>query len=468
MPGRRLKLASMKPSAHLKLAVPLLIGIALSIVLLVLSEMSHRRLVAANQALATSMQAQALANELRALVIDAEAAQRGLLITDQRSYLDPYLAAVPKVAPTLDALEALVRDAPEQRALVARLRALIESKLAELDGSLSLYRARGAQAARDQMRANGERVTMDQIRTAVDAITNDERAASVQLSSRWDQDVANSRFGLAAATALDILLLVAVYVLIWRELRRRERMRMHLVQQKRTLEAQVRSRTAQLSELSTELQRVQEAEKAQLARELHDEMGSILVSAKMDVSWAVKRVRDTHPEAAEKLERALHALDEGVEVKRRIIEDLRPALLDNLGLGAAITWHAEQMSARSGLHCTVAVPDDDRPLPGPLAIALFRVAQEALTNVVRHAHAAHAWVDLQRTERQINLQIRDDGAGMPASAQRIAGTHGIMSMRQRVLGVGGEFEMRNGRAGGTVITVRVPIPAAEGRRSLEA
>jgi signal transduction histidine kinase len=197
-------------------------------------------------------------------------------------------------------------------------------------------------------------------------------------------------------------------------------------------------------------------------------MGSILVSAKMDVSWSMRRIRETHPEAAEKLERALHALDDGVEVKRRIIEDLRPALLDNLGLGAAITWHAEQMSERSGLQCTVVVPEDDHPLPGPLAIALFRVAQEALTNVVRHAHAAHAWVDLHRTERQVNLQIRDDGSGLPPPAQRRLGTHGIMSMRQRVVGVGGEFEVRSSRAGGTVISVRVPIPAVRREDSREA
>jgi hypothetical protein len=447
----------MKLSVHVKLAVPLLIGMAVSIVLLALSETSHRRLTAANQALASSMQTQALASELLALVVDAETAQRGVLITDQRSYLEPYLAAIPKVAPKLDALDELVRGAPEQQARVARLRMLIASELAELEGSLSLYRERGAQAAREQMRGNGQRVTMQQIREVIDAITNSERAALVGLSFRWNQDVANSRFGLAMVTALNVVLLMVVYALVSRELTRRERMRLRLVQQKRMLEAQVRSRTAELSELSTELQRVQEAERSQLARELHDEMGSILVSAKMDLSWALRRIRETQPEATEKLTRALRTLDEGVEVKRRIVEDLRPALLDNLGLGAAVTWHVEQISERSGLQCSVVVPEDDRPLPAPLAIALFRVAQEALTNVVRHAQAAHAWVHLQRSEQEVRLEIRDDGSGLPPVSERGHRAHGIVSMRQRIVGVGGEFEIRSDRTGGTTIRVRVPL-----------
>jgi signal transduction histidine kinase len=447
----------MKLSAHTRLAVPLLIGIAVSIALLVVSELSHRRLIAANQALATSMQTQAVANEVLALVVDAETAQRGFLITERRSYLDPYLAALPRVTPKIDALAELVRDTPEQRARVDRLRELIAIELDELDASLSLARSRGAQAARQRMQGGGERVTMGQIRRVVDDISNSERAQLVELSYRWNQDIANSRFGLAAATALNVVLLTLVYLLASREFTRRERMRLRLVQQQKLLEAQVRTRTAELSDLSSDLQRVQEIEKSQLARELHDEMGSILVSAKMDVSWARNRIAPSHPEAAQKLQRALHTLDDGVEVKRRIIEDLRPALLDNLGLGAAISWHAEQMSERSGLQVSVLVPENDEPLPGHIAIALFRVVQEALTNVVRHAKAGNAWVFLERSDAQVHLQVRDDGTGLPPARERAGKTHGIMSMRQRILGVGGEFEMRADESGGTVISVRVPL-----------
>jgi signal transduction histidine kinase len=302
---------------------------------------------------------------------------------------------------------------------------------------------------------------MEQIRREVDALTNSERAGLVQLSYRWNQDIATSRFGLALATALNVILLAIVYTLASREFARREQLRMRLVEQKRALEHEVRARTLELSELSTDLQRVQEAEKSQLARELHDEMGSILVSAKMDVSWALARVRDDHPDAAEKLRRALQSLDDGVEAKRRIVDDLRPALLDNLGLGAAITWHVEQMSERSGLNCIVEVPEDDEPLPGHIAIALFRIAQEALTNVVRHAEARNAWVTLKRTADEVVLEIRDDGRGLPPALRPTQRAHGIMGMRQRALGVGAQFDVVNLKAGGTLVRVRVLLSADE-------
>jgi signal transduction histidine kinase len=98
-------------------------------------------------------------------------------------------------------------------------------------------------------------------------------------------------------------------------------------------------------------------------------------------------------------------------------------------------------------------------LPGHVAIALFRVVQEALTNVVRHANAAHAWIELQRDTTEVKLEIRDDGAGLPPTSQRGQRAHGIMSMRQRILGVGGEFDMRSSRTQGTAIRVLVPLDA---------
>jgi signal transduction histidine kinase len=192
-------------------------------------------------------------------------------------------------------------------------------------------------------------------------------------------------------TALNVLLLAIVYTLASREFTRRERMRVLLLQQKRLLEAQVRSRTAELSDLSSELQRLQEVEKSRLAPRAarrdgqHPGIGEdgCFLGAQPHFADA-PRGRGTSSPAPS------GCWDDGVEVKRRIVEDLRPALLDNLGLGAAITWHVEQMSERSGLDCTVLVPEDDSPLPGHIAIALFRVVQEALTNVLRHAKATRA------------------------------------------------------------------------------
>jgi signal transduction histidine kinase len=301
------------------------------------------------------------------------------------------------------------------------------------------------------------RQTTEQIRREVGELQNAERAELVARAYRWNQDVANSRFGISLITAFNVVLLIAVYLYASRELVQRDRARRRLLQSQRMLEAEVRERTMELSALSSDLQRLQEEEKSKLARELHDEMGSILVSAKMDVSWALTRIRDTHPQCAEKLARALMVLDDGVQVKRRIVDDLRPALLDNLGLGAAIAWHAEQMSERSGLHCQVSVPEEEAPLSSDAAIALFRIVQEALTNVVRHAKATNAWIELQHTAHNVVLTVRDDGVGLPAETYRTLRAHGIASMRQRVLGAGGEFEIKGERGKGTRIQVVMPL-----------
>ena len=141
---------------------------------------------------------------------------------------------------------------------------------------------------------------------------------------------------------MNVALLLLAYVQARREILQRDRQRRSLVEQRRLLEEQVQERTAQLSELSSNLQNVQEAEKAKLARDIHDELGSILVSARMDVSWVQRRVEPLDPTAAQKLARASSTLDEGVQIKRRIIEDLRPTLLDNLGLAAALSWHVKR------------------------------------------------------------------------------------------------------------------------------
>ena len=157
-------------------------------------------------------------------------------------------------------------------------------------------------------------------------------------------------------TAFTVALLLVVWLLARRDAQQREARRRSVVEDKRRLEAVVEERTAALSELSNHLQVVREDEKSKLARDIHDELGGILVSAKMDVAWVEERLKKRDPESAAKLERALQALDDGVQIKRRIIEELRPTLLDNLGLAAALDWQVHEICDRAGLECAIATP----------------------------------------------------------------------------------------------------------------
>jgi signal transduction histidine kinase len=447
----------MKLSPNVRLFVLLLLALTLSAAVVAFSERTHRRLGEANQQIASSMEAQGVASELLALVIDAETAQRGLLLTDRPEYLEPYVVALPQIRPKLARLREMRAGAPVGQARVDRLGELISERFAELDASLVLYRDRGPNAALELMRTDFGRQSMVRIRLEVDEIQRALRTDLIERQQSWNQDVAFSRLGLAFIAGLNVALLILVTIQARREIVQRDRQRRSLVEQQRLLEEQVQERTAQLSELSSNLQNVQEAEKAKLARDIHDELGSILVSARMDVTWARRRVEPLDPAAAEKLARASGTLDEGVQIKRRIIEDLRPTLLDNLGLAAALNWHVNQACERGGLTCHLLLPEEDLELPTPVSIALFRVVQEALTNVLRYAKARNVWVSLEHTRAGISLVVRDDGVGIAPQALGHRLSHGIVGMRQRIASLDGSFRIGRVASGGTAIEVFVPL-----------
>jgi signal transduction histidine kinase len=433
-----------------KLLLPLALGLALSVAVMVFSERSHERLNRANQLMASSIETQAVASQILALVSDAETAQRGFLLTGRPEYLEPYVMAVPKIGPKLQRLKDLNADNPEQRAHVSQLAKLIGEKMAELEATLRLYKEKGPKQAQELIETDVGRRTMDEVRTEIDAIQNVERGELIARSSRWNADVAFSRVGIAVITLFNLLLVITVYILARRGIVQRERIRI-------MLEEQVRERTAELSELSTSLQNVQEEERARLAHDLHDELGSILVSSKMDMSWAYNRLKDKEPLVAQRLARAMTVIDEGVDIKRRIIEDLRPTVLDNLGLPAALEWYVNQIGQRGNLKCTLSIDPAEVDLPDAVGIALFRVVQEALTNIVRHANAANAWITMEYRNDRMLLTIRDDGAGLPKGAERKRLSHGILGMRQRITSLRGEFAIDSPAGGGTVVRVSVPL-----------
>jgi signal transduction histidine kinase len=433
-----------------KLLLPLALGLALSVAVMVFSERSHERLNQANQLMASSIETQAVASQILALVSDAETAQRGFLLTGRPEYLEPYVMAVPKIGPKLQRLKDLNADNPEQRAHVSQLAKLIGEKMAELEATLRLYKEKGPKQAQELIETDVGRRTMDEVRTEIDAIQNVERGELIARSSRWNADVAFSRVGIAVITLFNLLLVITVYILARRGIVQRERIRI-------MLEEQVRERTAELSELSTSLQNVQEEERARLAHDLHDELGSILVSSKMDMSWAYNRLKDKEPLVAQRLARAMTVIDEGVDIKRRIIEDLRPTVLDNLGLPAALEWYVNQIGQRGNLKCTLSIDPAEVDLPDAVGIALFRVVQEALTNIVRHANAANAWITMEYRDDRMLLTIRDDGAGLPKGAERKRLSHGILGMRQRITSLRGEFAIDSPAGGGTVVRVSVPL-----------
>lgn len=231
-----------------------------------------------------------------------------------------------------------------------------------------------------------------------------------------------------------------------------------LVQGLESLQAQAGGDGEEMSALSTFLQTSAEREKASLARELHDELGGILTPAKMDLAWLQARL-GSDPEYAERMRRLGVLIDQGIDLKRRVIERLRPSLLDHLGLAAAIQWYAEDLCRAAHLECDIRVAPSFERLPADLEIALYRLVQESLSNVVKHAQAKKVVVALDRTKEGLDLEISDDGVGIGdlAAARRLS--YGMSSMRQRVRAVGGTFEITSTPGNGTRVRAFVPRAA---------
>ncbi len=449
----------MKSPFPIKIVIPLVMGIIVSLAIAVYAELSYRSLESANRQMAAAVIMQSTLHETLALVIDAETGQRGHMLTGKEEYLDPYNRALPRLDEAFSRLrELLVANGTlAQRESVGRFQGLVGKKLAELEATLALYRSEGAEPALKLMNTGIGRRTMDQIRAEVDDMASQHRGQVDAATRQWNSDIAFARFGMQLMTAFTVSLLLVVWLLARRDARQREERRLQLAGEASRLQQLVEDRTVQLSDLSNHLQVVREDEKSKLARDIHDELGGILVSAKMDVAWVEERLIKENPVYAAKLARAQAALDDGVNIKRRIIEDLRPTLLDNLGLAAALDWQVHEICDRAGLQCTIETPDDDSTIPPGTAIALYRIVQEALTNIVKYARAKNVGVEMLVGGGEISLVIDDDGVGINESDQGNLLSHGITGMRQRVHALHGEFTIGRRGEGGTRIEVSVPL-----------
>jgi signal transduction histidine kinase len=224
-------------------------------------------------------------------------------------------------------------------------------------------------------------------------------------------------------------------------------------QERVQLDALVRQRTAQLIELTHHLQTAREDERSRLARNLHDDLGALLTSAKLDAARIRPRLAGAPPEALERLAHLVEMLNGAIALGRRIIEDLRPSTLSNLGLVATLEILAREFAERSGVevHCAL-VP---APLGAAAELVVYRLVQEAVTNISKYAAARHVWLDMAPRGAEVEVRVRDDGVGFDPAVQR-GSAYGLVGMRYRVEAVHGTLEVLSAPGQGTVLRVRLP------------
>jgi PAS domain S-box-containing protein len=229
------------------------------------------------------------------------------------------------------------------------------------------------------------------------------------------------------------------------------------VTDRKRAEAELEQSREQLRALTAYLQTAIEEERAKIAREIHDEFGQSMTALKMDLTWLAKRL----PEGGEKIER-IHGMtelvDDSIRLMRRIASSLRPGILDDLGLVAAIRWMATGFKERTGISCDMSLPQDDLNLDSALNTTLFRIFQEALTNVSRHAQATVVNVSLQRIDQTVILVIQDNGRGITEAELADPRALGLLGLHERAAQWRGDLTIHGAPGEGTTVTVRIPLP----------
>jgi signal transduction histidine kinase len=232
--------------------------------------------------------------------------------------------------------------------------------------------------------------------------------------------------------------------------------------ERRRAEKQLRESHEQLRSLSVYLQHVREEERTRIAREVHDELGQALTSCKLDVSWLASRLSKNQKALIDKAHALSVHMDSTIQTVRRIATELRPGILDHLGLVAALEWQANEFQTRTGIRCEVHTSLEDPWLDQDIATAFFRIFQETLTNVIRHAGATQVSVHLKQDAGRIIMDVKDNGRGIAPEELRKPKSMGLLGMKERAALLGGEFTIGSGRGGqGTKVIVSIPIKKAE-------
>ena len=394
--------------------------------------------------------------ELRARLSDAETGQRGFLLGRDRRFLLPYEESLSLLPAIATRLRAQVGLDPTLVASVQQLDSLRGQLVTELRAGVALAEQGQRDVAIVTLRGGEGRTVMESFRSVAQSILTELDTRIVRLRSNSAYLVQLSRVAFATLGILTLALLAVAVRLLVKDFWRLEKARQEQASERHRLEQLVGERTTELSDLTTYLQTVIEQEKAELARELHDELGGVLTAAKMDLAWLQGRASAKEPEATVKLENLAKGIDEAMDVKRRVVENLRPALLDHFGLPTALKSYFEETCQKARLNCKAQVPEELEAIAPEVTIALFRVAQESLTNIIRHAHASNVELRFDADAANFRISIVDDGVGIEPSRLSGKTSHGLVGMRHRIDMLGGRLMIGANQPKGTRVDVIVP------------
>ncbi|QPF76761.1 histidine kinase [Roseateles sp. DAIF2] len=429
--------------------------------MLTISESSYERSRDTLSELTQMGRARLLIYSVKQRAVDAESAQRGFLLTRRREYLAPYEEASEDLNRSLKSLRQYYEAQQDRQAqgLHQQLETAVGAKMGELAEVIKRQDLGRADSALELIQAGIGRDQMDLIRQRAEQLLHIEnQRVAGGLRNVIDALLLN-RIGVATLTALSLLALT-LYVRQGRTLAEQRRQQAQAIKVERDqLEVEVQRRTEELTQLAEHLQTAREDERQRLARELHDELGALLTAAKLDAARIKPKLAGLGPEALERLTHLTETLNSGIALKRRIIEDLRPSSLSNLGLLPALEILAREFGERldKPVHCEL----EPLLLTPRAELTVYRLVQEGFTNIAKYAQASEVHVSLKAVGQRARIEVRDNGRGFDPRTQPPS-THGLLGMRYRVASEGGSFSVDTAPGRGTRLTALLPLrgPAA--------
>ena len=235
------------------------------------------------------------------------------------------------------------------------------------------------------------------------------------------------------------------------------------ISERKQAERELEESGVKLRELTAHLQSIREEERSRIAREIHDELGQVLTALSLDVRWLQKRLPAEPGELHEKTRSMAELITATVNSISRICSELRPAILDDVGLSAAIEWQSEEFASRTGIACNIQTEPPEIKLSKELSVAIFRIFQETLTNIVRHAQASEVEVWLRLTPNDFSMRVSDDGIGMEVTGPQKMNSFGLLGVKERVREFGGELTLSTGDKGGACLDIVIPAPEPAAR-----
>ncbi len=421
---------------------------------LVINESSYQRSTKALESLGERGNARARINAVWRGLIDVETGQRGYLLTGRDEYLQPYRDSIGETREALAWLERYYDGDAVANGVVEEIKANAAGKLDELATTIALHSQGRQQAWQELVMSGVGKRLMDGIRASSEQLLAIESERVLVERQQLLEAVRLSRIGVATMVALSLLAL-AMYLRQSATLEATGRRHAGELKAERDhLEAEVTQRTGELTRLAEDLQTAREDERGRIARELHDELGALLTAAKLDAARLKRSLTEVHnADIDERLAHLTTTLNDGIGLKRRIIEDLRPSSLSNLGLKAAVEILASEFGARAELKINTEI--EPFQLDEAAEITLYRMVQESLTNVAKYADANEVEVRMVREGDQIIATVRDDGKGFDAGRVR-GSAQGLVGMRYRVQARGGSLKVNSSPGHGTTVSAVVP------------